>query len=118
MSFGYRFYRCDYCGQRCKRLEYDSPWVDSSGVEDDDMYKPVPFFGPARKREAWICALKALGTISVFFLLPLFGWLIGGERGCSFGSVFGVVVVVATTQRDEKKIIPIVPLLWDREIDE
>ena len=43
ISFGYRFYRCDYCGQRCKRLGYDSPWVDSSGMDDDDTYKPVPF---------------------------------------------------------------------------
>jgi len=118
ISFGYRFYRCDHCKQRCKRLEYNSPWVDSSGMEDDDMYKPIHFFGPARKREASICALKALGTISAAFLFSLLGWLIGGERGCCFGSVVGAVIVVSITQRDEKKIIPIAPVLWDREIDE
>ncbi len=116
ISFGYRFYRCDHCGQRCKRLDYESPWIDASGKEDADMYKPVPFFGPTRKREASICAMKALGSIAAFFLLPLFGWLVSGERGCYFGSVLSVVTSVLVTQRNEK-IMPIVPVLWDWEID-
>jgi hypothetical protein len=118
ISFGYRFYRCDYCGQRCKRLDHESPWVDSSGMDDDDMYKPVPFFGPVRQREATFCALKALGTVAAIFLIPLIGWLLGGESVGYFGSVIAVVIVVASTQRDEKKIIPILPILWDREIDQ
>lgn len=70
ISFGYRFYRCDHCGQRCKRMDWESPWVDSSGMEDDDMYKVVPFFGPARKRESRICAAKALAPLAAFSSSP------------------------------------------------
>jgi len=117
ISFGYRFYRCHRCGQRCKRIDYGSPWIDASSKEDADMYKLVPFYGPARKREAWICAWKALGSIAAVFLFPLLGWLIGGERGSSFGGVIGMVILLSSTQRNEKKILPIVPVLWDREID-
>jgi len=83
-------------------LEYESPWVDSSGMDEDDMYEPIPFFGPSRLREAWICALKALGPIVAFFLLPSFGWLIAEKRGCYLGSAIGVVAWVLATQRDEK----------------
>ena len=117
ISFGSRFYLCDRCGQRCKRLDYGSPWIDASSKEDADMYKPVPFFGPARKREAWICAWKALGSLAAIFLFPLLGGLMGGERGSSFGSVIGVVILLSATQRNEKKIIPFLPILWDWEVD-
>jgi hypothetical protein len=117
ISFGYRFYRCEYCGQRCKRLSYESPWVDSSGTEDEDMYKPIPLFGPIRKREAARCVLLALATITALFLFPLLGFLIGGERGGYVGSVIGVSIVLSASHRREKKIMRIPPVLWDREVD-
>jgi hypothetical protein len=116
ISFGYRFYRCEYCGQRCKRLDYDSPWVDSSGKDDDDMYKPIPLFGPIRKLEATRCALLALATLAALFVFPLLGFQIGGERGSYVGSVIGVSIFLAC-QRDEKKAMRVAPVLWDRELD-
>jgi hypothetical protein len=117
ISFGYRFYRCDHCGQRCKRQDHDSPWVDASGERDADMYKPVPFFGPSRKREASICAWKAAGSIAVLFLFPLLGGLLGGVRGSVSGSVIGVMVLFSVNQTSEKKILRTRPVLWDQEID-
>jgi len=81
------------------------------------MYKPVPFFGPNRKREASIGAWKALGSIAVLFLLPMVGWLLGGERGSILGSVLGVMFLFSVNQTNEKKILRIRPVLWDREID-
>lgn len=81
------------------------------------MYKPVPFFRPTRKREASICALMAHETIAAIFLSPVFGWLTSVERGSYFGTIVGIVVVLSASQTNEKKIIPTVPVLWDREID-
>jgi hypothetical protein len=122
ISFGYRFYRCDSCGQRCKRHDYESPWIDASGIADDDMYKPVPFFGPARKREASIAGLKVLGAISALFLLPGCGWLVGGEMGTRIGAALGwatvFIGVSSTSWTYGKKILPVQPVLWDRTIDE
>jgi hypothetical protein len=119
ISFGYRFFRCDYCGQRCKRLDYESPWVDSSGKEDDDMYKPIPLFGPRRREQATRCVLLAIGSLAILLLFPLLGSLIGGERGGYVGSAIGVwiSVLVVTHQREEKKIMHVAPVLWDREVD-
>jgi hypothetical protein len=117
VSFGHRFYRCDHCGQRCKRQDHESRWVDASGESDADMYKPVPFFGPSRKREASICAWKALGSIAAMFVFPLVGGLLGGERGSMLGSVICVMILFWVDQTNEKKILRTRPVLWDQEID-
>jgi hypothetical protein len=117
ISFDYRFYKCRHCEQRCKRLDYESPWVDSSCKEDDDMYKPIPFVGPIRKREAAQGALRALATIAALFLFPLLGSLIGGERGSYVGSAIGMFFVLLACQGGEKKVMRIKPMLWDRELD-
>ncbi len=86
------------------------------------MYKPVPFFGPARKREAWISALRFVGSFSAIFLLGGFGWLVGGDTGIKIGYSLGTAIfcisVYTASWTDEKKILPIQPVLWDRAIDE
>ena len=81
------------------------------------MYKPVPFFGPARKREASICAWKAIGSVAAMFLFPPLGWLIGGKVGSTLGFMIGLVILLSVNQTIGKKIIPALPVLWDREID-
>jgi len=120
ISFGDRFYRCESCGQRCKRNDHESPWLDANASEDDDMYKPIPYFGPARKREALMRALKGLGVVVAALCCGAVGWLIGGENGASQGAFTSFLIgylFFSNSQRTEKSILPPRPLLWDREID-
>ncbi len=81
------------------------------------MYKPVPSFGPAREREAALRGWQTLGSLAVLFLIPLVGALLGGSSGSSIGAMVAVFLLFAISQEDEKKIIPILPVMWDREID-
>lgn len=81
------------------------------------MYKPVPFFGPSRKREASICAWKAIGSIAAMLLLPFPFGLLVGPKGSAVGAMIAVFIVLSLNQTNEKGILRNRPLLWDHEID-
>jgi hypothetical protein len=119
LSFGYRFYRCDSCGQRCKRTDHESPWIDASAMQDDDMYKAIPHYGADRKREASIAALKSLGGLAALFLFGALGRLVYGEKGLVVGVMIGTLLLFRIAESDTKgqKILPIRPVLWDQQVD-
>jgi hypothetical protein len=118
ISFGPRFYKCESCGQRCKRSDREAPWLDSSGKDDDDMYKPVPFYGPARRREVWIGGLQTLGMLVGFIGGPAIGYLIWDQKGAMIGAVIVSFLVIHFDSRADKgPILPTRPMLWDDDVD-
>jgi hypothetical protein len=117
ISFSYRFYRCDFCGQRCKRLDYQSPWFDASGPDDDDMYKPIPVYGPARHAEAFAFGLKSIALFACFIGTGVLMTLIGKFWGIVAGLTFFLVAQLATLGLNKPKILSVHPPLWDGQID-
>jgi hypothetical protein len=121
-SFGHRFYRCEWCGQRCKRSSIDSPWLDASGKADADLYKATPYFSPERKRKSRRTALLALGGMAVIGLSLAVGALLLSW----FAQFFVPLVFLATwilfsillePQAGDKTIIPAATGVWDRDVD-
>lgn len=117
ITFGDRFYRCRSCGQRCKRSGHDAPWRDASGKRDDDMYKPTPAFGPARRREASRKALEFSGWMVALFLIPTVLGFLGGMKAAMLGAGLGFLAMSVASNRVEGKVLPTIPVLWDREVD-
>jgi hypothetical protein len=117
ISFGDRFYRCRSCGQRCKRSGHDSPWRDASDERDYDMYKPVPAFGPARRREASRKALEFSGWMIALLVVPMVVGLFVGIEGVMIGSLAGSLAMTFLSGRDGGKVLPTRPVMWDREVD-
>ena len=118
ISFGDRFYRCASCGQRCKRTDHDSPWLDASGQIDDDMYKPIPYHGPHRKREATRNGLRILGVMLGWVALVLAAAAVGGLVGrVILGVGVGLFCLMMVRRGPAKGNLPIRPMLWDTEAD-
>jgi hypothetical protein len=117
VSFGNRFYRCGFCGRRCKRTDHDSPWFDASGKEDDDMYEPIPVHGPNRRREALVNGLKGLGVWAAFFSSCAAPSLIGGVPGAIISSTLLALVIFSVCRAGEKDTLKTPSSLWDSEID-
>lgn len=119
LTFGYRFYKCDSCGQRCKRTDRESPWIDASAMQDDDMYKAIPHYGADRKREASIAALKMLGGLAAVILCGVPGWLVCGLTGEVVGVAIGMFLLIRIAESETKgqKILPNRSILWDQQFD-
>ena len=119
LSFGYRFYRCDSCGQRCKRIDRESPWIDASAIQDDDMYKAIPYYGANRKREASITALRTLGGLAALFLCGAIGSLVYGGKGLGVAVPIGIFLLsrFAGPETKGQKLLPTRPVLWDQQVD-
>jgi hypothetical protein len=119
LSFGHRFYRCDSCGQRCKRIDRESPWIDASAIQDDDMYKAIPYYGANRKREASIAALRTLGGFAALFLCGAIGSLVYGGKGLGVVVAIGILLLsrFAGPETKGQKLLPIRPVLWDQQVD-
>lgn len=123
ISFGDRFYRCDFCGLRCKRADMESPWLDASGKEDDDMYKPIPVYGPGRRREARTKVLTAVGGLGAFAGALVVGALVEGPVGKFIRPIVVPLAFVSlwfflwVSRRKARADRPIRPPLWDGEID-
>ena len=72
VAFGYRYFECSDCGQRCKRYDMDSPWWEASSFEDETAFKPEALdphrsalrlgHDPKRPAYLWVPIILALGV--------------------------------------------------------
>ena len=116
VSFGYRFYECADCRQRCKRPDMDAPWEDASDLDDAIMYKPK--LASVRPTTDWGNFARGIGIVAGLAACSWAGWLIGGERGMMIGVILGSVGYSWLTARDHAaEPIPARPVLWDRDVD-
>jgi len=117
VSFGYRFYECVDCGQRCKRSDIDSPWEDASDLGDAIMYKPK--LASLRPATDWRNFALGIGLVAGLAACSWAGWLIGGERGMVICVILGSVGYSwRTTRHHPPEPIPARPVLWDRDVDQ
>jgi hypothetical protein len=124
-SFGDRYDLCEFCGQRCKRADPDSPWLDASSPRDADVYTPTHEFSPERRREVsrrvrWVFTTLAVCGLLLAVAALTRGWI----AEVAIPAVFLAVYLFArlsgaaeTAPRDEKEVVPNHPGLWDREVD-
>ncbi len=118
VSFGLRFYKCDRCGQRCKRWSTETTWWDASGKEDDDMYQVIPVHSLERRRKLRMKVLRSFGATTCVVAMAFIGWLFGGVRGLTLAVFLGVTFAFQIQRSASLDlVVPRHPALWDPEVD-